>query len=95
MIVFFYNYQMTEVQLPRASEKELVTYRKPSLSFNISSFTVAVLLLNLLQTQSGNEAVAIHFSFSGCPAAEETTSIFFKKHKCCNTNKCFASVAIY
>lgn len=85
---------MTEVQLLCASEKELVTHRKPSLSRNISSFTLAVLLLNLLQTQSGNEAVAIHFSFSSSRPAEETASIFLK-HKCCNTNKCFASVAIF
>lgn len=83
---------MTEVQLLCASEKELETYRKPSLYRNLSSFTLAVLLLNPFQTQSGNEAVAIHFSFSSSPPEEETAYIFFLKHKCCNTNKCFASV---
>lgn len=97
MIVCFYNYQMTEVQLLCASEKELLTHRKPSLSRNISSFTLAVLLLNLLQTllktHSGNEAVAIDFSFSSSPPVEETTSIFFL-----NTNVAIqtnASVAIF
>lgn len=103
MIVCFYNYQMTEVQLLCASERELVTHRKPSLSCNISSFTLAVLLLNLLQTQSGNEAVAIHFCFSSSPPAEETAYIFFETQvlqhkqmlcKCCYSFECHFSCVI-